>query len=1058
MYTMYAEIWDLTGHQAQKLYDPSDSTGAYALSSPKLVIEESAAGKLTFNIPSSNNCFEYFYNTTDQNGEANALNLYVDVRKDDAVVWKGRVVQKEIDFWNCIDVTCEGLLSVLNDTIQPPNFYGNLTPRNYLSDLLDLHNFRVNDDSRKIFLGDVTVGNKAVSGLNQYTNYETTLECIIEKIVKNIGGRIKLRYDSYNTRWVLDYLKEYEPEISQRIEFGKNLFDYSRTMTSEDYCTVVVPRGKQLEEGEYEDIKAYTTVAEANSGSIYVELATSDYSPSVSASSLPTALYGRIEKVVDWSDVDDSQTLLQLGKEWLKDKQFGNMELEVTAMDLSLAGVAYDSIDLGDTVRVISTPHGLDRAFPVTKMEINLETPEDTMFVLGAAVKLSLTSTSNKQNKNTQFLLDEIPTQQKLSTVFMNQAADMINSATSGYVNIIQNDETGAEEFVISDIPDYKAKYKATEPNKHLGVWRWTFGGLGFQKTYGGSGDSFTMALTRDGHINGKLIAAESIVGDKIYGGIIADTKSPHNFWFDLTNGTYQIKAIDEINTSIATINGKFSSYVTTSELTQTASQIQSTVSATYATKTTVNNKISEVKTTFSSQISQQSTRINLRVMGYVQDDVNGTVDYNGHKYKKSGNTIISYINLDATTAVIKATKIKLESFTFDLTTKKLKIKSDHFNVSTDGTITATAGKIGGFTIDATSIRTKTLTDNSSSSIGLSINEFIRTIGGVSRTGLRFAIGSRFGVSATGILYASDVNITGAINATSGKIGGFIIDSTSIRTAALTDNSTDSMGFATSSFTRTIGGTSRTGLRMAIGSKFAVSGSGILYAHTAVLTSATITGGSFTVTTDNKEKSVILLKYGSYSSSMSPGLFQLWGPGTNNGFQLGYSEFAFFGNGIRRTEIKPGGIRILDSGARITFCIDKDYYGYITTAVTNYGDLAYTGQVTGDSASVSKTIANKTWTAIRSISVGAGKWIIIANFQFSSNSKGYRRAVISSSSGSRYNVINSAYYSSPAVDGDETQGTLVVQVSGPGTYYLNAYQTCGVGLLTYGQIRAIRIV
>lgn len=1054
MYTMYAEIWDLTGHQAQKLYDPSDSTGTYALTSPKLVMEESAAGKLTFNIPSSNNCFEYFYNTTDQNGEANALNLYVDVRKDDAVVWKGRVVQKEIDFWNCIDVTCEGLLSVLNDTIQPPNFYGNLTPRNYLSDLLDLHNFRVNDDSRKIFLGEVTVGNKAVSGLNQYTNYETTLECIIEKIVKNIGGRIKLRYDSYNTRWVLDYLKEYEPEISQRIEFGKNLFDYSRTMTSEDYCTVVVPRGKQLEEGEYEDIKAYTTVAEANSGSIYVELATSDYSPSIPASSLPTALYGRIEKVVDWSDVDDSQTLLQLGKEWLKDKQFGNMELEVTAMDLSLAGVAYDSIDLGDTVRVISTPHGLDRAFPVTKMEINLETPEDTMFVLGAAVKLSLTSTSNKQNKNTQFLLDEIPTQQKLSTVFMNQAADMINSATSGYVNIIQNDETGAEEFVISDIPDYKAKYKATEPNKHLGVWRWTFGGLGFQKTYGGSGDSFTMALTRDGHINGKLIAAESIVGDKIYGGIIADTKSPHNFWFDLTNGTYQIKAIDEINTSIATINGKFSSYVTTSELTQTASQIQSTVSSTYATKTTVNNKISEVKTTFSSQISQQSTRINLRVMGYVQDDVNGTVDYNGHKYKKSGNTIISYINLDATTAVIKATKIKLESFTFDLTTKKLKIKSDHFNVSTDGTITATAGKIGGFTIDATSIRTKTLTDNSSSSIGLSTVEFIRTIGGTERTGLRFAIGSRFGVSATGILYTSYITATG------GTVGGFTITGTSIySTSSISNNGTGAVGLSTTNFTRTVAGSSRSNLRFAIGSKFGVTDTGVLYATDAVIsgtissTNANITGGYFHVVTSSDTANIISLTTGSTNLTLRPrGVYLTSNNGTTN---ITAGDISISNSSRTRVWLTNYQIRWFGSDGSITFDWDGNR---IINAVTNYGNIAYTGQITGDSASVSKTIANKTWTAIRSISVGQGKWIIIANFQFSSNSKGYRRAVISSSSGSRYNVINSAYYSSPAVDGDETQGTLVVQVSGPGTYYLNAYQTCGVGLLTYGQIRAIRIV
>ena len=73
------------------------------------------------------------------------------------------------------------------------------------------------------------------------------------------------------------------------------------------------------------------------------------------------------------------------------------------------------------------------------------------------------------------------------------------------------------------------------------------------------------------------------------------------------------------------------------------------------------------------------------------------------------------------------------------------------------GTVTATSGEIGGFTIDASSIRSAALTAVTSGAIGLSTADFTRTIGGVSRSGLRFAIGSDFGVSASGALYAGEI-------------------------------------------------------------------------------------------------------------------------------------------------------------------------------------------------------------------------------------------------------------------------------------------------------------
>lgn len=64
--------------------------------------------------------------------------------------------------------------------------------------------------------------------------------------------------------------------------------------------------------------------------------------------------------------------------------------------------------------------------------------------------------------------------------------------------------------------------------------------------------------------------------------------------------------------------------------------------------------------------------------------------------------------------------------------------------------------------------------------IALSNSDFTRSINGTSRANLRFAIGKNFGVKNDGTVYASNADISGKINATSGKIGGLILEQNSI--------------------------------------------------------------------------------------------------------------------------------------------------------------------------------------------------------------------------------------------------------------------------------------
>lgn len=87
------------------------------------------------------------------------------------------------------------------------------------------------------------------------------------------------------------------------------------------------------------------------------------------------------------------------------------------------------------------------------------------------------------------------------------------------------------------------------------------------------------------------------------------------------------------------------------------------------------------------------------------------------------------------------------------------------------GAIVANSGKIGGFTIGETAIYTGTVTSNADNSVALSSTDFTRTIGGTSRTGLRFAIGDKVGITGDGIFYGSNIQVSG------GKIGGWNIAS-----------------------------------------------------------------------------------------------------------------------------------------------------------------------------------------------------------------------------------------------------------------------------------------
>lgn len=299
------------------------------------------------------------------------------------------------------------------------------------------------------------------------------------------------------------------------IQFGSNLIDFTRKWDSTEFATVIIPLGNRLEDSPIEALDAYLTVESVNQGSMYVQ------------SNEAVAAYGWIEKTVTWDEVSDPAVLLEKAKTYLTDLQFDNLELELSALDLHYLDVNTEAVKLLDEIRVISRPHGLDRMFPVKKLEIPLDNPEQTQFTLGDSVKTSLTSVNNQTSAAILQKIEGLQKAHSLLKEAKENATQIMNMATTGYITITK-DQYGSETLYISNVRDYKKADK---------LWKWNMNGLGYSND---GGKTFGLAITMDGSIVADYITTGVLNADVIRAGVLKDYGG--NFSLDFETGKLTMK------------------------------------------------------------------------------------------------------------------------------------------------------------------------------------------------------------------------------------------------------------------------------------------------------------------------------------------------------------------------------------------------------------------------------------------------------------------------------------------------------------------------------------
>lgn len=338
MYTIYADD--------SLLYLPGDEE--LSVLSPVLETQCNAAGTLTFVLLPEHPMYSALHK----------MRTRIDVRQDDEIIWRGRVLETETDFYRQKTVTCEGELTYLVDSVLHPYKLADYdsTAAGLFRLYLTRHNEAVSE-AQQFQIGNVDI--ETLSSVEN-TGYGNTWDEISGNLLDIHGGFLRVRHEG-GVRY-LDWTKESGTSCGQVIRFGENLLDLSEYVSASEVVTCLIPCAGQGD--------SRITIESVNDGKDYIE------------DEAGIALYGRIWGVTEF-DAKDASKLLEMAKENLQKRLEEKITITISAVDLHLLDVNAESFHVGDKVRVVSPPHGIDAEYTCTAIFLDLVNPDQSEYTFG---------------------------------------------------------------------------------------------------------------------------------------------------------------------------------------------------------------------------------------------------------------------------------------------------------------------------------------------------------------------------------------------------------------------------------------------------------------------------------------------------------------------------------------------------------------------------------------------------------------------------------------------------------------------------------------------------
>lgn len=291
----------------------------------------------------------------------------VTIYRDGVLRFRGRALYTVENFLGQRTVTCEGELCFLRDAINRPYLYTS-SPAKIFRALIREYNSQV-EGWKQFAIGAVTVVDS-----NDYLRMESeSAEPILtslNKLVERCGGYLVFYTTSTGSR-AISWLASLDSHVSQDIEFGENLLDFTSTgANTTSLATGIVPYGARNAE-----TKKRVTIESVNGGKDYIIAEDAQ------------AIRGTIMTTAVWDDVTEPANLLKKAQEYLEEHKVFITSLTLTALDLSYIDKDLNAFVVGDTVRVLSAPHGVDEYFQLTQMTEDLLNPAQSSITLGKDIQ-----------------------------------------------------------------------------------------------------------------------------------------------------------------------------------------------------------------------------------------------------------------------------------------------------------------------------------------------------------------------------------------------------------------------------------------------------------------------------------------------------------------------------------------------------------------------------------------------------------------------------------------------------------------------------------------------
>ena len=273
----------------------------------------------------------------------------ISIRRDGKEVFRGSVADTSTDLRGGRTYSVDGAMLWLADICKPPFTMTEDTMTYYVTALLTQYNAACLP-TKQIQLGiiDTTLPSLTV----EQTEYKTIL-ALLQEGAQAVGGTLRIRYADGGI--YLDVLKAYNHRCAQQVDIRKNLLDLTDKIDGADLITRVYPIGKDG-----------LTIAGVNDGATYL------------ANAAAEALYGRIDGTLR-VDTDDAAALKAAAATYLAQNCGLSRGIQVSAADLSGSDITLEPYHIGDSVRVVSPPHGIDTIMTVSKLDTSLVGDKDTM-------------------------------------------------------------------------------------------------------------------------------------------------------------------------------------------------------------------------------------------------------------------------------------------------------------------------------------------------------------------------------------------------------------------------------------------------------------------------------------------------------------------------------------------------------------------------------------------------------------------------------------------------------------------------------------------------------